>query len=106
MIIKLIFISILNIPFSLESLVVTQSGKEEKFSLNNLKILKDKFYSNQIFAGKKMAKRNANTELNHDNWNEEEEPQEAGVFVQADNKTMEGRVIKKAKRRGIKNVRI
>ena len=53
-----------------------------------------------------MAKRNANTELNHDNWNEEEEPQEAGVFVQADNKTMEGRVIKKAKRRGIKNVRI
>ena len=52
-----------------------------------------------------MAKRNANTELNHDNWNEEEEPQEAGVFVQADNKTMEGRVIKKAKRRGIKNVR-
>jgi len=50
-----------------------------------------------------MAKRNANTELNHDNWNEEEEPQEAGVFVQADNKTMEGRVIKKAKRRGIKN---
>ena len=53
-----------------------------------------------------MAKRNANTELNHDNWNEEEEPQEAGVFVQADNKAMEGRVIKKAKRRGIKNVRI
>ena len=52
-----------------------------------------------------MAKRNANTELNHDNWNEEEEPQEAGVFVQADNKTMEGRVIKKAKRCGIKNVR-
>ena len=31
--------------------------------------------------------------------------QEAGFFVQADNKTMEGRVIKKAKRRGIKNVR-
>ena len=102
MIIKLIFISILNIPFSLESLVVTQSGKEDKFSLNNLK---DKFYSKLDFAGKKMAKRNANTELNHDNWNEEEEPQEAGVFVQADNKTMEGRVIKKAKRRGIKNVR-
>ena len=49
-----------------------------------------------------MAKRNANTELKHDNCDEEEEPQEAGVFVQADNKTMEGRVIKKAKRRGVK----
>jgi hypothetical protein len=48
-----------------------------------------------------MAKRNANTELNHDNWNKEEEPQEAGVFVQAENKTMEGRVIKIAKRYGV-----
>ena len=49
-----------------------------------------------------MANRNAKTELNHDNCKEKEEPQEAGVFVQADNKTMEGRVIKKAKRRGVK----
>ena len=49
-----------------------------------------------------MASGNANIELNIDNWKEEEEPQEAGVFVQADNKTMEGRVIKKAKRRGVK----
>ena len=47
-----------------------------------------------------MANRNANKELNHDDWKEEH--QEAGVFVQADNKTMEGRVIKKAKRRGVK----
>ena len=47
-----------------------------------------------------MANGNANIELNIDNWKEEEEPQEAGV--QADNKTMEGRVIKKAKRRGVK----
>ena len=47
-----------------------------------------------------MANRNANMELNHDDWKEEH--QEAGVFVQADIKTMEGRVIKKAKRRGVK----
>ena len=40
-------------------------------------------------------------ELNHGNWKEEEGPQEAAVFVQADNKTMEGRVIRKAKRRGV-----
>ena len=53
----------------------------------------------------KMAKRNANTELNHDNWNEEEEAEEAGVFAQADSKTLEGRVIKKAKRRGTKKAR-
>ena len=49
-----------------------------------------------------MANRNANMDLNHDNWKEEEEFQEAGVFVQADMKSMEGRVIKKAKRRGVK----
>ena len=48
-----------------------------------------------------MAKRIANTELNHDNWNEEEEPEEAGVFAQADSETLKGRVIKKAKRKGV-----
>ena len=48
-----------------------------------------------------MAKRTAITDLNHDNWNEEEEPEEAGTFKQADNDTLSGRVIKKAKRRGI-----
>ena len=53
-----------------------------------------------------MAKRNANTELNHDNWNDEQEPEEAGVFAEADNDTIKGRIIKKAKRRGITTVRI
>ena len=52
-----------------------------------------------------MAKRNANTELNHDNWNDEQEPEEAGVFAKADNDTIKGRIIKKAKRRGITTVR-
>ncbi len=46
-----------------------------------------------------MAKRGAATELNHDNWDNEEEPEEAGTFTQADNETLKGRVIKKAKRR-------
>lgn len=48
-----------------------------------------------------MAKRGATTELNHDNWNDEEEVEEAGHFTQADDETLKGRVIKKAKRRGI-----
>lgn len=47
-----------------------------------------------------MAKRNANTDLNHDNWADEEEPEEAGVFAQADSDVLKSRVIKKAKRRG------
>ncbi|GFS05084.1 nuclear pore complex protein Nup50 [Elysia marginata] len=47
-----------------------------------------------------MAKRGATSELNHNNWDEEEEPEEAGVFVQADKETLQHRVIKKAKRRG------
>ncbi|RUS76591.1 hypothetical protein EGW08_015633, partial [Elysia chlorotica] len=47
-----------------------------------------------------MAKRGAASELNHDNWDEEEEPEEAGIFVQADKETLQHRVIKKAKRRG------
>ena len=49
-----------------------------------------------------MAKRTAISELNHDNWNEEEEPEEAGTFRQADKNTLQGRVIKKAVRRGTK----
>ena len=49
-----------------------------------------------------MAKRNAISDLNHDNWADEEEPEEAGTFRQADKNTLQGRVIKKAVRRGIK----
>ena len=49
------------------------------------------------------AKRVASRELNHDNWNEEDEPEEAGTFKQADTETLQGRVIKKAKRRGIQS---
>lgn len=45
------------------------------------------------------GKRTATTELNHDNWNEENEPEEAGTFVLASNDILEKRVIKTARRR-------
>ena len=49
------------------------------------------------------AKRSATSELNHDNWDDEVETEEAGTFSQADESTLKGRVIKKAKRRGLAN---
>ncbi|XP_072748485.1 nuclear pore complex protein Nup50 [Anoplolepis gracilipes] len=45
------------------------------------------------------GKRSATTELNHDNWNEENEPEEAGTFAKATNDILEKRVIKTARRR-------
>ncbi|KYM97533.1 PREDICTED: nuclear pore complex protein Nup50 [Cyphomyrmex costatus] len=45
------------------------------------------------------SKRTATTELNHDNWNEENEPEDAGTFVLASNDILEKRVIKTARRR-------
>ena len=49
------------------------------------------------------SKRSATSELNHDNWDDEVESEEAGTFSQADENTLKGRVIKKAKRRGLAN---
>jgi len=48
-----------------------------------------------------MAKRGAGSELNHDNWDQEEECEEAGEFKKASEDQMKGRVIKKAKRRNL-----
>jgi len=48
-----------------------------------------------------MAKRGAGSELNHDNWDQEEEGEEAGEFKKASEDQMKGRVIKKAKRRNL-----
>ncbi|XP_024867425.1 nuclear pore complex protein Nup50 [Temnothorax curvispinosus] len=45
------------------------------------------------------GKRSATTELNHDNWNEENEPEDAGTFAMASNDILEKRVIKTARRR-------
>lgn len=47
----------------------------------------------------RMAKRSAISELNHDNWNEEDTPEEAGTFCKASPDVMQCRVIKSAKRR-------
>ncbi|CAH0560082.1 unnamed protein product [Brassicogethes aeneus] len=46
-----------------------------------------------------MAKRTATTELNHDNWEREDEPEEAGTFQRATEDTLKKRVIKSARRR-------
>lgn len=45
------------------------------------------------------AKRVAGRELNHDNWNEEDESEEAGEFKKASDEALKNRVIKVAKRR-------
>ncbi|CAL1540891.1 unnamed protein product [Lymnaea stagnalis] len=46
-----------------------------------------------------MAKRGADSELNDRNWNDEVEPEEAGVFEKAPEDVLQHRVMKKAKRR-------
>ncbi|XP_055639126.1 nuclear pore complex protein Nup50 [Toxorhynchites rutilus septentrionalis] len=46
-----------------------------------------------------MAKRGALSDLNHDNWNDEEESEEAGKFTQASDQELKKRVIKTARRR-------
>lgn len=47
-----------------------------------------------------MAKRSAGSDLNHENWDQEEESEEAGTFAAASEDILKDRVIKKAKRRG------
>ncbi|KAF7402607.1 nuclear pore complex protein Nup50 [Vespula maculifrons] len=45
------------------------------------------------------TKRTATTDLNHDNWNEENEPEDAGTFTKASDEILQKRVIKAARRR-------
>ncbi|XP_015593398.1 nuclear pore complex protein Nup50 [Cephus cinctus] len=45
------------------------------------------------------SKRSATSELNHDNWNHEDVPEEAGTFLKAADDILEKRVIKAARRR-------
>jgi hypothetical protein len=40
------------------------------------------FFLSENWGVEKMAKRNATTELTHDNWDQEEESEEAGTFKQ------------------------
>jgi len=48
-----------------------------------------------------MPKRDAGNELNHDNWEDEEEPEEAGEFKKASEEALKGRVFRKGKRRNL-----
>ena len=52
------------------------------------------------------GKRGATSELNHDNWDREDESEEAGHFAVASEEAMKGRVIKKAKRKGVANTKV
>ncbi|XP_043287251.1 nuclear pore complex protein Nup50 [Venturia canescens] len=45
------------------------------------------------------CKRTATSDLNHDNWDNEDEPEEAGTFVKAPPEVLEKRVVKAARRR-------
>ena len=45
------------------------------------------------------AKRNASSDLNADNWNQDDEPEDPGTFKKASDETLSKRVIKTAKRR-------
>nr|CAI5862309.1 unnamed protein product [Callosobruchus analis] len=45
------------------------------------------------------AKRTATTDLNHENWNREDEPEEKGTFKRASEEEVKNRIIKTARRR-------
>lgn len=45
-----------------------------------------------------MEKRKATTDLNHENWDRDEEPEDKGTFQTASEDVLKTRVIKKAKR--------
>ncbi|XP_061398849.1 nuclear pore complex protein Nup50 [Musca vetustissima] len=47
------------------------------------------------------GKRQATSDLNHDNWDREDEPEERGTFKTADEQELKNRVIKKAARRRV-----
>ena len=47
------------------------------------------------------GKRGATSDLNHDNWDQEEEREEAGAWKEAAKDVLKERVIRKAKRRGV-----
>lgn len=53
------------------------------------------------------GKRTATSDLNHDNWDREDAPEDAGTFQRASEESLKRRVIKTAKRRNpISSVRV
>lgn len=47
------------------------------------------------------SKRAATRDINHDNWDQEDEPETAGIFQKASEDVLKARVFKTARRRGI-----
>lgn len=53
------------------------------------------------------AKRTATSDVNHENWDEEDTPEEAGTFQRASEDSLKKRIIKTARRRNpISSVRV
>lgn len=53
------------------------------------------------------SKRGASSDLNHNNWDQDEEPEESGTFQRASDDSLKRRVIKTARRRNpISSVRV
>lgn len=53
------------------------------------------------------SKRSATSDINHENWDAEEKPEEAGTFQVASQKDLNNRIIKTARRRNpISSVRV
>lgn len=48
-----------------------------------------------------MAKRTATREINHENWDQDDEPEDPGTFQRASEEELKGRVIKTAKRKSL-----
>lgn len=53
------------------------------------------------------GKRTATSDLNHENWDKEDDPEDAGTFQRADENSLKKRIIKTARRRNpISSVRV
>lgn len=53
------------------------------------------------------GKRTATSDLNHENWDREDEPEDAGTFQRASHDSLKRRIIKTARRRNpISSVRV
>lgn len=52
-----------------------------------------------LFVLAMACKRTATSDLNHDNWNHEDEPEESGTFAMAPQEILEKRIVRTAKRR-------
>lgn len=52
-----------------------------------------------LFGSRMAGKRRADNDLNHENWDRDDEPEDSGTFKRASTEALKNRVIKTAKRR-------